>query len=237
MARRRFFVDAVHGSHAVIEGEDAYHLARVLRAEPGERYEISDNHALYLAEIEAVRRDRISFRVVEQLPVSAPVLAVTLYAALFKFDRFEWLLEKATELGVSSIAPVIAERTEKGLDKAAAKRLARWRRIALEASQQARRARLPEVREAAPLEMAVRDAAGPRYLLDEAPGVPPMLPALAGNPESIALLVGPEGGWTDRERARASGAGWQAVSLGPQVLRAETAAIAALAICMARWTG
>jgi 16S rRNA (uracil1498-N3)-methyltransferase len=236
MARRRFFVDAVHGSHAVIEGEEAHHLARVLRVEPGQRYEISDDHAVYLAEIEVVQRDRISLRVLEQLPVSTPVVAVTLYAALFKFDRFEWMIEKVTELGVSTIVPVIAERTERGLDKAAGKRLERWRRIALEASQQARRAHLPEVREALPLEAAVRAAAGPRYLLDEAPGVAPLLPALAEKPDPIALLAGPEGGWTDNERARVLSAGWQAVSLGPQVLRAETAAIAALAVCMARWT-
>ena len=236
MARRRFFVDVIHGSHSSIEGEEARHLTRVLRAEPGQRYEISDNHSVYLAEIESVRKDRISFRVLEQLPAAAEGTAVTLYAALVKFDRFEWIIEKATELGVQTLVPVAAERSEKGLDKAAGKRVERWRRIALEASQQARRARLPEIRETVAFETALQDASAVRYFLDEEPGAPALFSLLDSKPESAALLIGPEGGWTERERELAPAAGWAAASLGVLVLRSETAAVSALAVCSARWS-
>src|SRR5215471_18178546 len=142
--RRRFFVDEVRNGRAEIAGDDARHLTRVLRVAPGQRYEISDNRDVYLAEIESARKERVLFRTLEKLAAPEPALRVTLCAALIKFDRFEWTIEKATELGVARIVPVIAVRTEKGLDRAAHKRIERWRRIALEASQQARRARLPE---------------------------------------------------------------------------------------------
>jgi 16S rRNA (uracil1498-N3)-methyltransferase len=238
MARRRFFVERVEGARAVMEGEEARHLARVLRAEPGQRYEISDNRAVYLAEIEAVRRDAVSFRAIEELPLELPPVEVTLAAALIKFDRYEWMIEKATELGVARIVPFAAGRTDKGLREAAEKRVERWRKIARESSQQARRARLPEVLPPASLERAVDSAAAYRYVLEEQAGGPPLLSALPARRDArdtAGLLVGPEGGWTDAERGRAADAGWTAVSLGPQILRAETAALAGLAVLMNAW--
>jgi 16S rRNA (uracil1498-N3)-methyltransferase len=231
--RRRFFVGEVRNGHAEISGDDAKHLTRVLRAEIGQRYEISDNRNVYLAEIEMARKERVVFRTLEKLETPPPPLRVVLCAALIKFDRFEWMIEKATELGVAEIVPVETARSERGLERAARKRLERWRRIALEASQQSRRAVLPEVWEPASLSEALALQAGRRYALDEQPG----LSRLAGSIEasdSVAILAGPEGGWTEEERASFSGAGtsagWTQVSLGPLILRAETAAIAALAI-------
>src|ERR1051325_9270288 len=141
--RRRFFVDQVRNGHAQIEGEDARHLTRVLRVEPGQRYEISDNRNVYLAEVETARKEHVVFRTLEKLEAAPQGPPVILLASLIKFDHFEWMIEKATELGVAEVVPVISARTERGLDRAAAKRLERWRRIALEASQQARRAHLP----------------------------------------------------------------------------------------------
>jgi 16S rRNA (uracil1498-N3)-methyltransferase len=134
LARRRFFVDRIDGGEAELTGEDARHLARVLRAEPGQRYELSDNHVAYLAEISAVDPRRITFRILEPLPAEAPAPAITLFAALIKFDRFEWLVEKATELGVTRIVPVNAGRAEKGLASAAAKRVERWKKIGARAA-------------------------------------------------------------------------------------------------------
>ena len=230
MARRRFFVDSICDSTALLAGEDALHLARVLRAEPGQRYEISDNIGVYLAEIESVSKGRVVFRVLEPVPTTDPPADVTLLAALFKFDRFEWMIEKATELGVARIVPVVAERSERGLEKAAVKRAERWRRIAIEASQQSRRARLPEILEAEPFERTVARPAAARFFLDEAPGGAPL--AAAAPAGEVALLAGPEGGWTDAERRSALDAGWQAVTLGPTILRAETAAMAAVAVVM-----
>lgn len=240
MARRRFFVDEISRSRAVLGGEDALHLARVLRAEAGQRFEISDNQAVYLAEIESLRKDEVCFRVLEPLPPRSPEARLVLLAALIKFDRFEWMIEKATELGVAGFVPVIAERSERGLDRAAEKRGGRWRRIAREASQQARRVTLPEIFPAAKLETALGSAADYGYWLEEQAGASPILRALPEQAkrlptDSIALLAGPEGGWTDAERALAGCSRFQPVSLGANILRAETAAIAALAILGNAW--
>jgi len=230
LARRRFFVERIHDNRASLTGDDARHLARVLRAEPGQRYEISDNQRAYLAEVAEITRHHIEFRILEPLP-APPQPDVTLYASLIKFDRFEWLIEKATELGVSRIVPVNAERSEKGLAAAADKRIERWRKIAHESSQQSRRLRVPEIAAVATFASAISNQWPNRYFLDEEPGPPWLLKALPENPHgAAAILTGPEGGWTDRERAGALAGGWKPVSLGPNILRAETAAIAALAI-------
>jgi 16S rRNA (uracil1498-N3)-methyltransferase len=238
MARRRFFVDRVHGGKALVEGDTAEHLRRVLRAEPGQQYELSDNESVYLAEIEGFQKKSVQFRILEQIAVEEPPLRLTLLASLVKFERFEWLVEKATELGTERIVPVAAARSEKGLDQAAGKRLERWRRIALESSQQSRRARLPLVEPCVPFRDALRVGGRARYLLDESREAPPILKSLPETKDStgeVCLLVGPEGGWVEDERQAALGAGWAAVSLGPQVLRAETAAVAAMAVLASAW--
>ena len=221
-------------------GDDARHLARVLRAEPGQRYELSDNHSAYLAEISDISPQRITFRILEPLPAEAPGPAITLFAALIKFDRFEWLVEKATELGVARIVPVSAARAEKGLASAAPKRAERWRKIARESSQQARRVQSPEIAPPAEFSAALTDSSRYRYFLEEQPGAAALLRALPPEParrsqDAIAIFAGPEGGWTDGERILANDAGWTPVSLGHHILRAETAAIAALAICGNAW--
>lgn len=241
MARRRFFVDAVQSGRARITGPDAHHLTRVLRVEPGQQFEISDNQNVYLAKVESARKDLVSFVVRDRLPVPEPVVRVTLLAGLIRFERFEWIIEKATELGVQRIVPLETERTEKGLRKAAEKRSVRWNRIAREASEQSRRARLPEIGVAVGLADVLGVEPGYRYMLEEAQGAQNAAPMLAALPaarlagDRVALLLGPEGGWTDRERQQITAAGWCAVSLGQEILRAETAAIAGLAIINAAW--
>jgi 16S rRNA (uracil1498-N3)-methyltransferase len=237
LARRRFFVSAIRDGTAELRGDDARHLTRSLRAQAGQRYEITDNRVAYLAEIVAARGDRVVFRVIE--PVESPALParIILCAALIKFDRFEWMVEKAAELGVESILPVEAARSEKGLFEAARKRRERWERIARESSQQSRRVTAPEILPAARFEGALGTEADSRYFLEEA-GAPPILQALPAHKaasDRVALLSGPEGGWTDAERSLAAAAGWRPVSLGPLVLRAETAAIAALAVIGSAW--
>ena len=125
---------------------------------------------------------------------------MTLCAALIKFDRFEWIVEKATELGVERILPVATTRTEKGLFEASRKRAERWERIARESSQQSRRARLPEILPAVRFEASLTTEADVRIFLEEETA-PPLLGALPERLESAALLLGPEGGWIDRERS------------------------------------
>jgi 16S rRNA (uracil1498-N3)-methyltransferase len=236
--RRRFFVDEVRSGRAEISGDDARHLTRVLRVEAGQRYEISDNRNLYLAEIETARKEHVSFRTIEKLALPALTVRLILCAALIKFDHFEWMIEKATELGVSEIVPVETVRSERGLERAAHKRVERWRRIALEASQQARRAFLPAVSQAESLHHAVAREATYRFALDENPAARPLhaaLPPSRDRQDTVAMLIGPEGGWTDEERSEFAAARWAPVSLGPLVLRAETAALAALAIVNSAW--
>jgi 16S rRNA (uracil1498-N3)-methyltransferase len=236
--RRRFFVSDVRNGKAEIDGDEARHLTRVLRVEAGQRYEISDNRNVYLAEIETARKENVVFRTLEKLPTSPTSARFELYAALIKFDRFEWIVEKATELGVTEIVPIEAARSERGLEKAAAKRVERWRRIALEASQQSRRTHLPEIAGHISLNDAIARMRSYRYVLDEAPGAAPLLsalPAVRTAEDTVAILTGPEGGWTDEERVLFTAAGWTPVSMGPLILRAETAVIAALALVSQAW--
>ena len=228
MARRLFFVPGVRGGVAELRGEEAKHLTKVLRVERGQRYEISDNEGLYLAEVEEAHKEAVKFRVRETLAAAPEPVRLILGMALVKFDKLEWVLEKATELGVSEIRLFDSDRTEAGLEKAAPKRIERWQRILLESSQQARRPRLPELRPPVGLKQLLTLEAGQRWFLDESrEGAILQAGAKA---ESIAMLVGPEGGFTERERESIVAAGWQPVSMGPLILRAETAAIAALAV-------
>ena len=226
MARRRFFVDAVRNGAAEISGDEARHLARVLRVEAGQRYEISDNSRAWLAEVTEVRKDWVRFSMLEELAAAIERTPIVLVAALIKFDRFEWIVEKATELGVSRIVPVESERSENGLLAAAQKRVERWRRIARESSQQSRRDRLPEIDE--PRKLRGLELAGRKFRLEEQGGN--LLREAAPGCGQVAVLVGPEGGWTDGERERLDASGWSRASLGPMILRAETAAIAAVAV-------
>jgi 16S rRNA (uracil1498-N3)-methyltransferase len=236
MARRRFFVNQVHSGFAELTGESAQHLTRVLRVEKGQTFEITDNSRVWLATVESARRDLVRFEVMEELPASPPAPAVALYLALIKFDRFEWAVEKATELGVTRIVPVAATRSERGLFEGGQKRVERWRRIAHEASEQSRRLQVPEIDAPVKLTQALRDESTHRFWCDERPGAPALVQAFQpGANDATALLIGPEGGWTDPEREQFAACGWRGVSLGPLVLRAETAVCSALAVISQKW--
>jgi 16S rRNA (uracil1498-N3)-methyltransferase len=219
-------------------GDEALHLTRVLRVEPGQRFEISDNQSVWLAEVTEARGQRVVFRVLEPLDSPVAPVRITLIAAIVKFDRFEWMIEKATELGVERIIPMEAARSEKGLFEASRKRVERWRKIARESSQQSRRVRIPEILASARFAAAcLTESADHRYFLEEsvAPPLLSLVPARRAASDHVAIMVGPEGGWTDDERQRAAASGWQPVSLGPLVLRAETAVCAALAVVSSTW--
>jgi 16S rRNA (uracil1498-N3)-methyltransferase len=229
--RRRFFVEQFAGRTAVIDGETAHHLGRVLRAQQGQLYELSDGEKVWLGRIEAVTRDRVGFALVEEIPSHPVVLDITLLLSVVKFDAFEWAIEKATELGVSTIVPLAAARSEKALLVAASKRADRWKKILVEASQQSRRVRVPVV---APLTRPEQgfDAyrTGAQVMLSERGDAPPLREVLAGQAEPRAVLaIGPEGGWTDEELAAAIRSGFREASLGRLILRTETAVVAALA--------
>jgi len=231
MARRRFFVDRVRNGRAEITGENAHHLTRVLRVEAGQKYEITDNERVWLASVETARKNVVEFSVLEEIPRGPDLRTVTLYLALIKFERFEWAVEKATELGVTRIVPMEANRSDHGLYEGARKRVERWRRIARESSEQSRRLRAPEIDDPRRFAQIVDDGSTHRIWLDEQPGAPLLSVSVEPLPDdSVALLIGPEGGWIPAEREQLAGAGWRSASLGPLILRAETAVCAALAV-------
>ncbi len=257
--RRRFFVDRFEQESASLRDEAAEHLGRVLRAEPGQLYELSDGQRVWLARIERVAvskrgPSRIDFALVEPIETTEPAFRIELLISIVKFDRFEWCLEKSTELGVDEIIPLAAARTDKALIAAAAKRSERWNRILMEAAQQSRRLRSPALHAALPPDKAFaqssaslkvffserREAKSLRKVLDQdsPPVAQALLPVRSTSattaktqaPPTLSLAVGPEGGWTEDEITSARAAGFLEASLGENILRTETAVIASLAV-------
>jgi 16S rRNA (uracil1498-N3)-methyltransferase len=229
--RRRFFVDAFDADRAVLAGDAAHHLGRVLRAEPGQLYELSDGTSVWLGKIESVGKECVEFSLIEPVPVRIAPLDKTLLLAVVKFDAFEWALEKATELGVNRIIPLTAARSEKGLLSAAAKRAERWTKILFESSQQSRRVRLPVIEAVTtPQDAFVGYQSNVNLMLSERSDARLLKQILTGrNANTIAVAIGPEGGWTDEEFLAAGKAGFEEASLGSLILRTETAVTACLA--------
>ncbi len=244
VTRRRWIADTWSERIAFLRGEQAHHLARVLRATPGMEFDVVAGDRVWRATVRDVSDEAVSFDLIVETAADT-ALPLTLLLSVFKFDRMEWAIEKVTELGVSAIVPVLARRTEKHLAQAANKRAERWRRIALEAAKQSRRASIPEIRDPLPLQNAIAlspAADAVRLLLTEdeqETSLPTALDAQTGAGRTDAALwlaIGPEGGWTpDEYNAFTQEGRWKTVSLGPRILRAETAAIAAVAICGSAW--
>jgi len=233
MTRRRWIADHVVGSRAVLTGDHADHLVRVLRARLGQDFDVAANGIVRHGRVVAIDDSRIEFELGDEVPLP-PVANLTLLLAIFKFDRMEWTIEKCTELGVARIVPVVARRTDAHLASAAAKRIDRWRRVALQAAEQSRRPAPPEITAPSKLSDAVKEISGLRIVLSEVELQVRLRDAVESRPtgrdEEITLAVGPEGGWTNEELQVFQQAGWISASLGNTILRAETAAIAATAI-------
>lgn len=234
MTRRRWIADEVAGDRAALVGEHAAHLSRTLRVRVGQEFEVVCGENVRLGTVASVSEDRVDFALGEEVSavISTPII---LLLAVFKFDRMEWAIEKCTELNVTSIVPVIVRRTEKHLALAAEKRVERWRRIAREASEQSRRTAAPDIRDPAKLAEALNVAADLRIALAETEREAELADILRQRADSpsLALAIGPEGGWAPDELELFDKAGWISASLGPTILRAETAAIAALAVARA----
>jgi len=235
MSRRRFFVpaDAVQNGIASLPPDQAHHLRDVLRLGSGEIVEIFDGagHG-YVGEVE-IRDSRVSVRNLQIVSVEAPKARLILAAALIRSAKFEWILQKATELGADEIIPLKTRFSE--IDIPPGKitpRLERWDRIVREATKQCRRLTAPRVHvpRAFPDFLASEEFSSfPKYLFYEKASEPWRLDS-DGLPHGVVLCIGPEGGWDNGEIERARDAGYRVSSLGPWTLRAETAAIAALSI-------
>jgi 16S rRNA (uracil1498-N3)-methyltransferase len=233
MTRRRWIADEVSDTRAFLVGAHAQHLSQVLRARVGQEFDITTGNTVRRGHITAITPDRVEFELGTEIPASVPV-QVTLVLSVFKFDRMEWAIEKCTELGAARIVPVIARRTESHLAAAATKRVDRWRRIALQAAEQSRRVSPPEISSPLKLKDAAALSGSMRILLSETEPEVMLKDVLQShsNDGEVILALGPEGGWTNEELKLFQEAGWISASLGSTILRAETAAIASLAVAI-----
>ena len=229
MTRRRWIADEVSGNHAALIGDHARHLAQVLRARIGQEFDISAGAEVRRGKVVSVHPERVEFELREVVNQSDET-AITVAISIFKFDRMEWAIEKCTELGVARIIPVVAGHTEPHLARATVKRVERWRRIAQQAAEQSRRVSPPEI--SGPIKLVELSAvAGPnRIVLDENERECSLRDALCQDTTGATLAFGPEGGWKPEEIAILGKAGWTSASLGETILRAETAAVAGVAI-------
>ena len=228
---QRFFVERqVVGSLAILEGDEARHLTRVMRAVVGDEVLLFDGSgAEFLARISTVRKAAVELTVLERRPTDRELpFELTLAVALPKGERQKWLIEKATELGVTRLVPLI---TERGVAQPVESALARLRRAVIEASKQCGRNRLMEIGEPAELlvpspksKVQRQESAVSLRLIADPSGIP--LNAIERGASGVITAVGPEGGFTPAELAAAVDDGWQPVSLGKSILRVETAAVA-----------
>jgi 16S rRNA (uracil1498-N3)-methyltransferase len=232
MTRRRWIADKVEGDRAYLLDNNANHLFRVLRAQAGQQYDVVADGVARLGTITFASPNKVEFHLGEEV-LSEALPEIEIYLSIFKFDHMEWAMEKLTELGVTRIVPMVAARTSHHLIKAAESRVERWRKIAKEASQQARRVSPPEIAEAVKLEKAMAGAIGARIVLSEVEESVSLKSALAGIRPPLAMAFGPEGGWTEEEVQLFKDHGWMPATLGHTILRAETAAIAAVAVAVA----
>lgn len=231
MTRRRWIADEYSGCSAALTGANATHLARTLRARVGQEFDVACGERVYHATVSSVADDRVEFALGGEVASGGEVVPVTLLLAVFKFDRMEWAIEKCTELNVSTIVPVIARRTEKHLAQAAEKRVERWRRIAHEAAQQSRRLAAPQITPPQKLSDALQSESECKIVLAENERGTTLSEVLRSREvQSLSLAIGPEGGWSEDDLEAFARWGWTSASLGETILRAETAAMAAVAI-------
>ena len=223
------------GSEVVLPEDAAAHLVRVLRLQPGDACVLfnGDGHDYEARIVAAGKREaRAEVLSARRVDNEAP-LRVTLLQGIARGEKMDWILQKATELGVARILPVDSERSEVKLDPARAqKRLAHWREVVVAACEQSGRAVVPDVLPPQALAQAAPLREGHGLLLD--PQGATSLATLGGQAfDACTLAIGPEGGWSPRDRGQLDAAGYEGVRLGPRILRTETAGIAAIAALQA----
>ena len=233
----RFFQDFPGGDTARITGQDAVHIRRALRMKPGENLTLCNGKGTdYFCEITGFEGEDVRLKVLYHTPTACePSVEVTLYQGLPKGEKMEWILQKAVELGVSTVVPVAMARSVVRLDGKEEKKRVRWQKIADEAAGQSGRGILPPVEPPLPWKQAVermRAAAVPVIAFYEGGGSP--LSALVGREiRRLAVVVGPEGGFEPSEIVQLREIGARVATLGPRILRCETAPLAALSVIMA----
>jgi len=242
-----FFIDQKNliFPHAWLEGPEHHHLSRVLRAKKGKKVWLVDEQGTrYLAEVKDVGRDRTKLLLIEKRSHEDAAIRINLAQAVLKSKKMDFLVQKATELGIAAFIPVETERSIAKIKDRETGKIERWRKIAREAAKQSRRIHLPDIHPPQPFSRLLSESNDSRkFILSEDRGtyLRDILNRIPGNtgsgkiPSSVLLLVGPEGGWTAAEAKAAHGHGFESVSLGRRILRAETAALAALALISHFW--
>jgi 16S rRNA (uracil1498-N3)-methyltransferase len=235
MPRKRFYVprESIRGDSATLPSGQAHHLRNVLRIKSGEAVEIFDGKGnAYLGEVELLG-PMVLIRGLQNLPSRQPLIRLILAAALIKSAKFEWMLQKATELGVDEFIPLCTRRSDVRIPESKVTvRMERWNRIVQEAARQCRRHDAPIIRK--PLsfsDLLVAEelySSGKILFSEKASDAFQFAPAVPSS--AVVLCIGPEGGWEDSEIECARDAGYRIFSLGRWILRAETAAIAAVSI-------
>ena len=223
------------GQSAVLDERSSHHLARVLRVKVDDAVTVFNGDGYnYYSRISAVTKTHITVDIsTKENPSNESPLSTHLGLAVSKGDRFEWAIKKATELGVSSISPILSQRVDVRLSPERwQKKQDHWQQIVISACEQSGRAVVPEVQLPQPLRSWVEVAeADHKFCLH--PGLNNALPTTP--PSSVALLVGPEGGLSDDEVALASNYGFLGLNLGPRILRTETAPLVALSVIGTQW--
>jgi len=230
------------GPWLCLEGREHHHLSKVARLRcRDEVWLFDEDGSRYRARIENISRERTSLRLLEKIEPTERRSKITLVQALLKAKSMDWLVQKATELGLFTLVPVLSERCVVKLEDRSAKKIQRWNRIAQEASKQCRGGLVPAILAPRPLADFLEEGEGDRkLLLTEHHGLPLkdlVRPSQSSErkPPDVLILVGPEGGWTETEEDTALRRGFEPVSLGPNILRAETASLAAIAILSHFW--
>lgn len=235
----RFFIETPlsAGDTYTLAGGDARHIAGALRMAVGEGVTLCDGRGNdYACTITAVEREAVTVTVdAVATNVSEPSLAVTLYMGLPKADKLEWIIQKAVELGVTAIVPVVTARSIARVDgKDGEKKRARWQKIAAEAAGQSGRGIIPTVETPVSFKQALPRLAAENTLLCYEGGGQPIGQLVSREDTTLSLVVGPEGGFDPAEVAAVTAHGGRIATLGPRILRCETAPIAALAVVMER---
>ncbi len=235
----RFFIQSgPEDGRLRIAGEDARHMVRVLRMKVGDEVTLCNSAGVdYSCVIEEAQPEQVICRVLCEMPSSGePTAFVTLYMALPKADKLEFVVQKAVELGVSAIVPFVSERcVSRPEEKSLRRKAERWRKIAAEAAKQCGRGRIPDVRDVVTYAQAVAEAgqAETALFFYECERETPLRGAIGGRMlTDVSLMIGPEGGFAPREAEQAQAGGLTSVSLGKRILRCDTAPLVALAAVM-----
>lgn len=236
MERRRFFAD-IKGDFAIVEGEEAYHLSVVLRLKEGDEVELLTPQGIWIGRIESLSRDKVKVSLIGRKEIKPLPFESILFQGVTKGRRIDWLVQKAAELGCKAFYPMITRYTV--LQDVGDEKLKRWRKISQEASKQCGRPDVMEVKEPIGFDDAIR--------LSQEIGGLKIAPCLRGEPlplrevllkergERVIFFIGPEGGFSPQEVSSLISSGFKTVTLGPYILKSETASLMVLSVLLALW--